>query len=235
MKKKTFTIVFLIASFCVSFGLGILFSDKYLLGSISLFFGCVQTLYTTKGKWFEAAIGILGTLISIIICLLTGLYGSIIFAVIVYIPLSIFNIINWKKHENNAVVKLNKMTPIKSMITILLVIISTALIGFLLSLIPSQKLAFWDACSNILNVCGILLIALRYKEGWIFWIICNFVEITIWILVSINGYSQNAIMLIIKNVIYIALNIWGYIAFIKLRKQQETQASQTPTEQKEII
>jgi hypothetical protein len=40
-------------------------------------------------------------------------------------------------------------------------------------------------------------------------------------------------MLIIKNIIYVGLNIWGYIAFIELRKQQEIQS--TPATQKEMI
>ncbi|MBO4726441.1 MAG: nicotinamide mononucleotide transporter [Clostridia bacterium] len=234
MKKKNFHYRFLVVSLCVSLGLGILFHDQYLLGSISLFFGCVQTLYTTKGKWFEAGIGILGTILSIIICLFAGLYGSIIFAVVIYIPLNIFNIISWKQHENNHVVELNRMTPLKSIFIVSLVIIGTALVGLLLSLIPTQKLAFWDACSNILNLAGILLIALRYKEGWIFWILCNFVEITTWSLALINNYSQNAMMLIIKNIIYVGLNVWGYLAFIKLRKQQETLKS-TPITTKEVI
>ncbi len=223
--KKIFPWLYLIGSFILSFGLGLLFKDKYLLGSISLFLGCVQTYITTKGKWYEESIGIVRNLLSIAICIFAGMYGGAIFAVVVYIPLSVFSIVNWKKHEKNKVVELNKMTWAKSLITIMLVAVGTALVALLLLLIPGQNLAFWDACCNILNVCGILLIALRYKEGWIVWILCNFVEVVTWTLALVNGYSQNAIMMIIKNLFYICLNIWGFISFIQLRKKQEEQVT----------
>ncbi len=220
--NKRFGILFCSITFILSFVLGIISHDHYFLGSITLFLGCVQTYLTTKGKWYEALLGILGTLISIIICAITGLYGSIIFAVAVYIPLSIFNLINWKKHESNHVVNLKRMTVGKSLLTILIVTLTTTTLAWLLSLIPTQKLAFWDACSNILNVCGILLIALRYKEGWLVWILCNFVEVATWALALWKGYSPNAIMMIIKNIIYIGMNIWGYLSFLKLIKAQTT-------------
>ena len=219
--NKKFTVIYFIATFCFSFGLGILFKDKFLLGSLTLFLGFAQTYFQTKGKWYEEFVGIFETITSTIVCVLACMYGSAIFTILVYIPLSIFGIVNWKKHQNDNIVQLNKMTASKSIITILLVIVCTAILSFLLSLIPTQRLAFWDACGDILNICGILFIALRYKEGWIVWTLCNIVELTTWIIVLTKGYSQNAIMMIIMSAIYIGLNVWGYISFIRLRKTQE--------------
>lgn len=219
--NKKISIVYFILTFCFSFGLGILFKDKFLLGSLTLFLGFAQTYFMTKGKWYEEFVGIFETIMSTIVCALACMYGGAIFTILIYIPLSIFSIVNWKKNENNDIVQLNKMTASKSIITILLVIVCTAVLSFLLSLIPTQRLAFWDACGDILEISGILLIALRYKEGWIAWILCNIVELTTWIIVLTKGYSQNAIMMIIMSVIYIGLNVWGYISFIRLRKNQE--------------
>ena len=219
--NKKFTITYFVLTFCLSFGLGILFKDQYLLGSITLFLGFSQTYFMTKGKWYEEFVGIFETVMSTIVCVLACMYGSAIFTILIYIPLSIFSIVNWKKHEKDNMVKLNKMTIKKSIITIFIIVVSTLILSFLLSLIPTQRLSFWDACSDILNICGIALIALRYKEGWILWILCNLVELTTWIIVLIKGYSHNAFMMIVMSLIYIGLNIWGYIAFIKLRKNQE--------------
>ena len=219
--NKKFTIIYFISTFILSFGLGVLFKDKFLMGSTTLYLGFVQTYFMTKGKWYEEFVGIFETIMSSTVYIFACMYGSAIFTVLIYIPLSIFSIINWKKHENDNVVKLNRMTISKSLITILLVVVCTVILSLLLSLIPTQRLAFWDACDVILNICGILLIALRYKEGWIVWILCNIVELTIWIIALLKGYSQNAIMMIIMSLIYICLNVWGYISFIKLRNKQE--------------
>ena len=222
--NKFFPWVYLIGTFCVSFGLGLIFGDQYLLGSATLFLACVQTFLISHGKWYSELVSCFRALLTITICIFAGLYGSVIFTVLVCIPLYIFSMVNWKQHDKNKVVTLNQMTLITSFITVGLVTICTLVMGFILSLIPNQKLAFWDACSNILNICGIILIALRYKEGWIVWILCNFVELTTWILALTGGYSQNAIMMIITNLFYIGLNVWGFVAFLRLIKKQMVQS-----------
>lgn len=139
----------------------------------------------------------------------------------IYLPIAIFSIINWKKNEKESIVQLNKMSLTTSIKTILLVVIGTLIVSTLLTYIPNQKLAFWDSLNNILNICGILLIGLRYKEGWIVWIINNVTELTTWILALQNGYSNNAILMIFTCIFYLGLNTWGFKSFIKLRKTQE--------------
>ncbi len=221
MKKRVFATLYFILTFIFSFGLGIIFKDKYLLGSLTLYLGFVQTYLMTKAKWYEEFVGMLETIISAIVCVFACMYGNVIFAVLICIPSSIFSIINWKKNEKNNEVMLNSMTWQKSIITILIVIVATISLSLLLTLIPTQRLAVFDAAGDILNVCGIILVALRYKEGMIVWIICNFVDLATWITALVKDYSSNAIMMIIMSVVYIALNIWGFISFIKLRKAQE--------------
>ncbi|MBO4936731.1 MAG: nicotinamide mononucleotide transporter, partial [Clostridia bacterium] len=169
--NKKWSVIYFISTFCLSYGLGILFKDRYLMGSTTLFLGFVQTYFMSKGKWYEEFVGIFETIMSTIVCIFACMYGSAFLTILIHIPLSIFSIINWKKHENDNTVKLNKMTLTKSLITIFLVIICTAILSFLLSLIPTQRLAFWDAFGDVLDICGILLVALRYKEGLAIWII----------------------------------------------------------------
>lgn len=220
--KVLYTILYFLLTFVFSYGLGILFKDKYLLGSTTLYLGCIETYFMTKGKWYEEFVGIFETIVSTVVCVFACMYGSAIFTVIIYIPLSIFGIVNWKKNEKDDEVKLNKMTWKKSVITISIIVLATAVLSILLSLIPTQKLAVLDAAGDILNICGILLIALRYKEGWIVWILCNFVDLATWITALVKDYSSNAIMMIIMSIAYIILNIWGFYSFIKMRKKQET-------------
>ena len=45
-------------------------------------------------------------------------------------------------------------------------IISRIILDYLLTLIPSQRLAFLDSNSNIINLCGVILMILRFKECW---------------------------------------------------------------------
>ena len=218
-KKKT--AIYILLTFCFSYGLGFLLKDKYFLASSTMFFGFLQTHFMSNGKWFEEFFGMFETFSSTLVCILSCMYGSAIFTILVYLPLSIFSIVNWKINEEDKVVKLNKMSLKQSILTILVVLISMFVVANLLSFIPTQKLAFWNSATEILNICALLLIALRYKEGWLVWVIANFVELVMWILAYIHGYSQNALMMIILSALYIILNSYGYISFVKLRKKQE--------------
>ncbi len=221
MKSKIKIILYFVLTFIFSYGLGILFKDKYLLGSTTLYLGFIQTFFLTKGKWYSEFVGIFETIMSATVCIFACMYGSVIFTVLVYIPLSIFSIVNWKKHAKDDEVLLNKMTWKKSIIVIAAILIFTVCLTFLLSLIPTQNLAVFDATANILNISGVILIALRYKEGWILWISCNIVDLTTWIIALIKNYSGNAVMMIIMSIAYIALNVWGFYSFIKLKRKQE--------------
>ncbi|MBE6124680.1 MAG: nicotinamide mononucleotide transporter [Erysipelotrichaceae bacterium] len=218
---KKFNLVYLITTFIVSFGLGIIFKDHYLLGSITLYLGFVEILLMSQGKWYEKFVGIFETLFSTTVFILSSMYGSIFFTLFIYLPIAIFSIINWKKNEKESIVQLNKMDLKTSIITVFLVVIGTLIVSSLLTLIPTQKLAFWDSLNNILNISGILLIGLRYKEGWIVWIINSVTELTTWILALQNGYSNNAILMIFTCIFYLGLNTWGLKSFINLRKKQE--------------
>lgn len=219
--KKRYMIIFILGALCFAYGLGFLFHDQYFLGSTTLFFGCLQTLLMTQGKWYEEAVGILETITSTTVCIISGLYGSAVFTALVFIPLAIFSLINWKNHENDGKVLLNKMTTAKSVLSISLIASATAIFSLLISIIPGQNLPMFDSATNILNIAGIILIALRYKEGWICWIFCNIVELVMWVVVLHSGFSNNAILMIITSSVYLLLDIWGFWSFIKIRINQE--------------
>ena len=138
----------------------------------------------------------------------------------VYIPIGIFNIFSWKKSEINGVVKINKFSLKTSLITVFSILLSTVVLTVLLSLIPGQNYSFLDSLTNMLNIAGVVLLGLRYKEGWYFWIICNLVEMITWILMIVTG-APNSIMMLIICVIYIVLDVFGIKAFVKMRYSQE--------------
>lgn len=213
--------MYFILTYIFSFGLGLIFHDQFLLGSLTMYLGFLQTYFLAYGKWYEEFLGMLGTIVSSILCSLSGMYATAIFSLLVYIPLSIFSMVNWKKNANKNEVILNEMTVKKSAIILTCIVSATILVSFLLSLIPTQHLAVLDTAGDILNISGIILIALRYKEGWLVWVLGSIVDLVTWILVYLNHFSNNSIMMIIMSAAYIFLNLWGYLSFIKLRKKQK--------------
>lgn len=225
MKKWKF-LSFLIGFFVLSYGLGLIFHDKYLLGSTTLFLGCFQNLLMVNGKWYEKSVGILETVFNAVVNFVNGLYGTVLLAFFVSLPISIFSLVNWKKNQQNGIVKINKMSTKLSIFVILAITLATIVISFLLSLIPSQNLPTLDTLSIILTISGTLLIALRFKEGWIFWIFSSVINFTKWCVMLTKNLTNNAIMMMICAIVYFALNIWGYVSFLKMRKKQENYNNQ---------
>ena len=82
--------------------------------------------------------------------------------------------------------------------------------GYLLTLIPTQRLAFMDATSNCINLCGVILMILRFKESWWLWLINNIIDLIIWIITVING-GNGSVMMLLVSIGYLLINIYGVI------------------------
>ena len=82
----------------ISFGLGLLFKD-YWLGPITLACGFLNAYYMAIGKWQNYIYGLIFSVTYAIACFFNGLYGLVIFTIIVYIPIQIWGIINWVKNK----------------------------------------------------------------------------------------------------------------------------------------
>lgn len=217
LKKKIIIGVITVLSV---FLLGWVSKDKYYLGSITLCFGMVQVTLMMKGSWLAELLALFETFASIAIYVFNGLYGTVIFTVLVYIPMGIYSIFSWKNNQQDGVVKMNKFTVKASFIVTSLLLVFTLVLAGLLSLIPSQNLSFLDSLTNGLNIAGVILIAKRYKEGWYFWMFCNVIESITWIIMIING-APNSIMMLIICVVYLILDFFGVKAFTKIRSEQE--------------
>lgn len=83
-------------------------------------------------------------------------------------------------------------------------------LGYLLSLVPGQRLAFMDASSNCINLCGVVLMILRFKEAWWLWLINNIIDLIIWIITVIDK-GNGSIMMLLVSIGYLLINIYGII------------------------
>jgi nicotinamide mononucleotide transporter len=107
-------------------------------------------------------------------------------------------------------VKVREFNLKNSIIITLLCLIGSFVLGYLLSLIPDQRLAFMDASSNCINLCGVILMILRFKESWWLWLVNNIVDLIIWIITAINK-GDGSVMMLLVSVGYLIINIYGVI------------------------
>ena len=62
-----------------------------------------------------------------------------------------------------------------------------------------------DATSNCINLCGVILMILRFL-----WLINNIIDLIIWIITVING-GEGSIMMLLVSIGYLLINIYGVV------------------------
>ena len=211
MKIKIVTIIIIIFYIICS----ILLNDN-ILGCITLICGLLDAYYSSIGKIYNYLFGALYYIFSGYICYKNGLYGIAFLSFTVYYLSQIEGYIAWKKNRTkNNEIQIRSFDFNTSIIILSISLIGSLALGSVLSNIQSQKLAFLDASSNIVNLCGIILMNLRYKECWILFFFNNLFDLIIWTINVINN-SSNSIMMLIVSLGYLIINIYGIKVWYKI-------------------
>lgn len=213
MKNKIYTLTIIIFSILCGF----ILSDC--LGTITLMCGLLNAYYASLGKTYNYIFGALFCLLNSYVSYLNGLYGIAILSLIIYFPSQIQGYLSWKKNTNRNEVRVRGFNTKNSIIITTSCIVGSIVLGFLLSKIPGQKLAFLDASSNIINLCGIILMNLRFKECWIVWLFNNSVDLSIWGINFVKA-SPNSTMMLLVSIGYLIINVYGLIKWIKMVKNK---------------
>ena len=214
MRNKIYTIIIVLFSILC----GIITKD-YFLGTLTLTCGLLNAYYASIGKTYNYIFGAAFCLLNAYISYINGLYGIAILSVIVFFPSQIQGYVSWIKNKNSSnEVSIRGFTLKNSIIIITSCILGSLLLGFLLTKIPGQQLAFLDSSSNVINLCGIILMNLRFKECWIIWLFNNTFDLSIWI-INVFNKSPNAVMMLLLSIGYLLINVYGLIKWIKFERQ----------------
>lgn len=216
MKKENIIILLCLILSLIS---GILSQDIIIGGSI-LFSGLLCAYLSSVGKKSNYIWGLINYILMGIVSFKNNLYGIFFFYLFIFSPLQIQGYLSWNKNTDNTNhVKVREFTLSNSIIITSSCIIGSILLGFLLSLIPSQILSFMDATSNCINLCGVILMILRFKEAWWIWLINNIIDLSIWIIVTVH-HGENATMMLLTSIGYLLINIYGIIKWQKATKHK---------------
>lgn len=200
---------------------GIITKDL-LMGGTILLTGLLCSYFATEGKRINYIFGLINYLLMALVSFKNNLYGIFFFYIFIFSPLQIKGFITWNKNlDEDKNVKVREFTFKNSCIITSSCIMGSFILGYLLSLIPGQRLAFLDASSNCLNLCGVILMILRFKESWWIWLINNIIDLTIWIITTINK-GDGSLMMLLTSLGYLLINIYGIISWnIKAKKGEK--------------
>jgi len=214
MKNKIYTILIVLMSIICG-----VVSKDYFLGTLILMCGLLNSYYASIGKIYNYIFGALYCLLSGYVCYINGLYGIAILSILIYFPSQVQGYLSWKKNiNNNKEVEIRGFTLKNSILITLSCIVGSLILGLLLSKIPGQQLAFLDSSSNAINLCGIILMNLRFKECWAVWLFNNSIDLAIWVINAING-TPNSMMMLLVSIGYLLINIYGLVKWIKMERK----------------
>lgn len=219
MNKRNFIITILCLIVSVISGI---MSNDLIIGGTILLTGLLCAYFTSEGKRINYILGLINYLLMGYVAFKNNLFGIFFFYIFIFSPLQVNGYITWNKNlDDDNKVNVREFTLKNSIIITLSCIVGSIVLGYLLTLIPTQRLAFMDATSNCINLCGVILMILRFKESWWLWLINNIIDLIIWIITVINGGSGSVMMLLVS-IGYLLINIYGVIKWnIEAKKNKD--------------
>lgn len=197
-------------------------SHDIIIGGANLFTALLCAYFSSEGKRISYILGLINYLLIGYVSFINHLYGLFIFGVIICPILQIQGYISWSKNLNeDNTVKVREFTLKNSIIITMSCLVGSLILSYLLSLIPNQRIAFLDALSNIINLCGVILAILRFKECWWIWLINNIIDLSIWIITFV-GNGKGSTMMLLVSIGYLLINIYGIIKWnIEAKKNRK--------------
>ena len=173
--------------------------------------GLLCAYFASEGKRVNYILGLINYILMGYVSFKNNLFGIFFFYIFIFSPLQIHGYISWKKNlDSNENVKVREFNLKNSIIITLSCIVGSFALGYFLSLIPGQRLAIMDASSNCINLCGVILMILRFKEAWWLWLANNIIDLIIWIITTMNN-GTGSIMMLLVSIGYLLINIYGVI------------------------
>ena len=214
----------IITSICIVISIisGIITKD-ILIGGTILATGLLNAYFASEGKRANYILGLINYILMGYVAFKNNLFGIFFFYLFIFSPLQLHGYISWKKNlDNYKNVKVREFNLKNSIIITLSCIVGSFILGYLLSIIPGQRLAIMDASSNCINLCGVILMILRFKESWWLWLANNIIDLIIWIITALS-HGDSSIMMLITSIGYLLINIYGVIKWNIDAKKNNTE------------
>jgi len=191
------------------------------LSVVTMLTGLWCVILVAKGRIFNYYLGIVNVLGYAYIAYGYQLYGEVMLNVIYFLPMQFVGLYIWTKNKN---------PEIKDAIKIKFLTNNGRLFWGFISLIAVAMYAMWleqlgdplpglDSASTVLSIIAMILMAWRYMEQWILWIVVDIVSVLMWIFVLMDKGTNDIAILVMWSA-YLINAVYGFLMWIKMYKEQ---------------
>jgi len=189
-------------------------------------FTCLTGLWcvilVAKGRIFNYYLGIVNVIGYAWISYQYQLYGEVMLNAMYFLPMQFVGLYIWTKNKNYKIKDAVKITVMDNQLRLiygLLSSISIIIYGMILD-IMGDPLPFLDSASTVLSIIAMVLMAWRYMEQWILWIVVDVVSIIMWWMV-IGEKGTNDIAILVMWSAYLINAVYGFYMWIKMYHNQQ--------------
>jgi nicotinamide mononucleotide transporter len=184
-----------------------------LLEWLAVIFGVAEVLFARVNNVWLYPTGITGTLISIYLLLIAGLYAESALNGY-YLVMSVYGWIFWLTKRGGEPVRISWSDKGEWGITAVIVFVGWPILYLLLKHFTNSNVPFWDAFASATAWAGMWLLARRKIENWILLNISNLVAIPLL-------FYKNLPMLALLTVFLFVIAIWGYFDWVAIYKKEK--------------
>ncbi len=138
---------------------------------------------------------------------------------IYYMAMAVYGWYQWQRGgQHQTGLKISRWSLANHSMAIGIVLIATAISGYLLTANTDARLPYLDSFTTWAGVVTTVMVARKIIENWLYWVVIDMVSIFLYL---DRGLYQTAGLF----VLYIVLAVVGYIIWIKKYREQYTAAS----------
>jgi nicotinamide mononucleotide transporter len=179
-----------------------------LLEIIAVVFGLLSVWYSKKVNILVFPTGIVSVLIYVYICFIAKLYADMGING-VYFIMSVYGWYHWtRKPEGKLVVPVQFAGLKLNIISAVATLFSFGVLSYVLSNFTDSNVPYWDSFTTAIFIVGMLLMALKKVENWIYWIIGDVVSIPLY-------FYKGLVFTSLQFTIFLIIAVMGYVAWRK--------------------
>lgn len=198
-----------------------------------IFFNILCELLISKQSKWNFIVSVFVEITEIVtLIVLASRFATMAVTLFFWLPIDIISFVVWHRHPdrvNDELTEVKKLSGIASVLVITGIVLWTIVVGYFLSGLNiatdffggneliENIVCYIDACVSAVGIANGVFILLRYREQWIAWYICTFLE------TAINIISGQWVLLVLKAG-YLTNTTYGYIKwtkYIKSRKENK--------------
>lgn len=207
--------IWLLSFTIIILGLSMYWGDG-IIGILASLTGIWCVVLVAKGKISNYYFGIANVLLYAYVAYGWKYYGEVMLNILYFFPMQFIGLYMWTRNKNkkkNDEVKAKLMTNKQRFGWGIITLAGIFAYGTFLSFIGGS-MAYTDSATTVMSVIAMILMALRFTEQWVLWILVDIFSIVLWVSALMSGGTDIAVL--VMWIAYLVNAIYGLINWIKL-------------------